>query len=157
MDERQRTQVNEAAEKFAESLSEAYRAVVGRSVSAQELNAQLTQEFFNGVINNLRTQAESNRALAEDLIEQQRKQQEASQTLTQESVNAYMDFLGSVFTYPYQGTREANPEQGTEPGDGAAIAEDNAVRHPLNTWVRTSGRSRTRGRAARSHGRSSRR
>src|SRR5215216_2247213 len=157
MDEKQQKQVNEAAEKFADAIKESYQALADRSVSAQELNAQLTQEFFNGVINNLRTQAESNRALAEDLIEQQRKQQEASQTLTQESVNAYMDFLGSVFAYPYQGTRVASPQQGTEPGDGAAIAEDNAVRHPLNTWVRTSGRSRTRGRAARSRGRSSRR
>ena len=64
MDKGQQSQVNEAAEKFAESLTEAYRAVAGRSVSAQELNAQLTQEFFNGVINNLRTQAESNRAPA---------------------------------------------------------------------------------------------
>src|SRR5215218_3513189 len=103
MDKGQQSQVNEAAEKFAESLTEAYRAVAGRSVSAQELNAQLTQEFFNGVINNLRTQAESNRALAEDLIEQQRKQQEASQALTQESVNAYMDFLNSMFAY-YRGS-----------------------------------------------------
>jgi hypothetical protein len=57
------------------------------------------------VINNLRTQAESNRALAEDLIEQQRKQQEASQALTQESVNAYMDFLNSMFAY-YRGGLE---------------------------------------------------
>ena len=157
MDEKQQKQVNEAAEKFADAIKESYQVLADRSVSAQELNAQLTQDFFNGVINNLRTQAESNRALAEDLIEQQRKQQEASQTLTQESVNAYMDFLGSVFAYPHQGTREASPEQGTEPGDGAAIAEDNAVRRPLNTWVRTSGRLRTRGRAARSRGRSSRR
>ena len=107
MDKGQQSQVNEAAEKFAESLTEAYRAVAGRSVSAQELNAQLTQEFFNGVINNLRTQAESNRALAEDLIEQQRKQQEASQALTQESVNAYMDFLNSVFASPREGTQTA--------------------------------------------------
>ncbi len=107
MDERQQRQVNEAAEKFAESLTEAYRAVAGRSVSAQELNAQLTQDFFNGVINNLRTQAESNRALAEDLVEQQRKQQEASQALTQESVDAYMDFLNSVFAFPRQGTQTA--------------------------------------------------
>ena len=67
------------------------------------LNAQLTQDFFNGVINNLRTQAESNRALAEDLIEQQRKQQEASQALTQESVNAYTEFLNSMFSY-YRGS-----------------------------------------------------
>src|SRR3712207_3314120 len=103
MDEKQQKQVNEAAEKFAEAIKESYQALADRSVSAQELNAQLTQEFFNGVINNLRTQAENNRALAEDLIEQQRKQQEASQALTQESVNAYMDFLNSMFSY-YRGS-----------------------------------------------------
>ena len=102
MDEKQQKQINEAAEKFAEAIKESYQALADRSVSAQDLNAQLTQDFFNGVINNLRTQAESNRALAEDLIEQQRKQQEASQQLTQESVNAYMDFLNSMFSY-YQG------------------------------------------------------
>jgi hypothetical protein len=103
MDERQQRQVNEAAEKFAEAIKESYQALADRSVSAQELNAQLTQEFFNGVINNLRTQAEGNRALAEDLIEQQRKQQQASQALAQESVNAYTDFLNSMFSY-YRGT-----------------------------------------------------
>jgi hypothetical protein len=103
MDQEQQKQVNEAAEKFAEAIKESYQALAGRSVSAQELNAQLTQDFFNGVINNLRGQAESNRALAEDLIEQQRKQQEASQALTQESVNAYTDFLNSMFSY-YRGS-----------------------------------------------------
>jgi hypothetical protein len=107
MEDPQAQRVNEAAKKFAASLTEAYRAVAGRSVSAQELNAQLTQEFFNGVINNLRTQAENNQALAEDLIEQQRKQQEASQRLTQESVNAYMDFLNSVFAFPREGAQTA--------------------------------------------------
>src|ERR671927_619654 len=99
MDERQQKQVNEAAEKFAEAIKESYQALAARGVSAQELNAQLTQEFFNGVINNLKTQAESNRALVEDLIEQQRKQQEASQALAQESVNAYMDFVNSMLSY----------------------------------------------------------
>ena len=103
MDERQQKQVNEAAEKFAEAIKESYQALADRSVSAQEVNAQLTQDFFNGVINNLRAQAESNRTLAEDLVEQQRKQQEASQALTQESVNAYTDFLNSMFSY-YRGS-----------------------------------------------------
>ena len=103
MEDRQQKQVNEAAEKFAEAIKESYQALADRSVSAQELNAQLTQDFFNGVINNLRAQAESNRALAEDLIEQQRKQQEASQALTQESVNAYTEFLNSMFSY-YRGS-----------------------------------------------------
>jgi aromatic ring-opening dioxygenase LigB subunit len=103
MDEKQQRQINEAAEKFAEAIKESYQALSERSVSAQELNAQLTQDFFNGVIDNLRTQAENNRALAEDLIEQQRKQQEASQALTQESVNAYTEFLNSMFAY-YRGS-----------------------------------------------------
>ena len=102
MDQRQQQQVKEAAEKFADALKESYQSIANRSVSAQELNAQLTQDFFNGVINNLRTQAEGNRALSEDLIEQQRKQRDASQALAQESVNAYMDFLNSMFAY-YKG------------------------------------------------------
>jgi hypothetical protein len=99
MDEKQQKQVNEAAEKFADALKQSYQSLADRSVSAQELNAQLTQNFFNGVIKNLRTQAESNRELSEDLIEQQRKQQEDSQALAQESVNAYMDFLNSMSSY----------------------------------------------------------
>jgi polyhydroxyalkanoate synthesis regulator phasin len=99
VDQKQQRQVNEAAEKFAEALKESYQSIADRSVSAQELNTQLTQEFFNGVINNLRTQAENNRGLSEDLIEQQRKQQEASRALAQESVGAYMDFLDSMFAY----------------------------------------------------------
>ena len=102
MDQRQQQQVNEAAEKFADALKESYKSIADRTVTAQELNAQLTQDFFNGVINNLRTQAEGNRALSEDLIEQQRKQREASQALAQESVNAYTDFLNSMFAY-YKG------------------------------------------------------
>ena len=102
MDQKQQQQVNEAAEKFAAALKESYQSIADRSVSAQELNAQLTKDFFNGVINNLRTQAEGNRALSEDLIEQQRKQREATQALAQESVNAYTDFLNSMFAY-YKG------------------------------------------------------
>jgi hypothetical protein len=145
MDERQQKQVNEAAEKFAEAIKESYQALADRSVSAQELNAQLTQDFFNGVINNLRTQAESNRALAEDLIEQQRKQQEASQALTQESVNAYTDFLNSMFSYPWQGrqsagqvTREVVPDSSAKSGEEESVTQDDAIRHPLNTWVEAS-------------------
>ena len=102
MDDQQARKVNQAAEKFAQSLIEAYQALADRSVSAQELNAHLTQSFFNRVIENLGTQAESNRTLAGNLIEQQRKQQEASQALAQESLGAYMDFLNSMFSY-YRG------------------------------------------------------
>ena len=110
MDERQQKQVNEAAEKFAEAIKESYQALADRSVSAQEVNAQLTQQFFNGVINTLRTQAESNRTLAEDLVEQQRKQQEASQALAHEGANAYMEFLNPMFSY-YRGSLDEAQKQ----------------------------------------------
>ena len=57
MDQQQQQQVNEAAEKFAEAVRESYQTVADRAVSAQQLNAELTQNFFNSVISNLRSQA----------------------------------------------------------------------------------------------------
>ena len=102
MDERQQRPVNEAAERFAQALKEFYRSLADRSVSAQELNARLTHGFFNGVIESLGAQADNNLALSEDLIEQQRKQQEVSQALAYESLNAYMYSLNSMRTY-YRG------------------------------------------------------
>jgi hypothetical protein len=107
----QRQQIHEAAEKFAEAIKESYQALADRSVSAQELNAQLTQDFLNVVLDDLKTQAETNLALAEDLIEQQRKQQEASQALARESANAYMDILSSMFAH-YQENLRSNAEGG---------------------------------------------
>ncbi len=104
-DQKAQRQVNEAAEKFADALKESYQAVADRSVSAQELNAQLTQEFFNGVINNLRTQAEDTRQMTQQLADQQQRGADAAQTLTQASVGAYMDFMNSMFSF-YQGSAE---------------------------------------------------
>lgn len=105
MDTKQQKQVNEAAEKFAAALRDSYKTVAERNASAQQLNAELTQTFFNSVIGSLRAQAESNREAAGELIEHQQRQREATQALTQESMNAYMDFLNSMFSY-YQGNLE---------------------------------------------------
>jgi len=141
MDDQHDQRVNEAAEKFAHSLTEAYQALADRSVSAQEINAHLTQSFFNRVIENLGTQAESNRTLAGNLIEQQRKQQKASQTLARESVDAYMEFLGSVFAFPRQGMRVAGPAAIPDPNAESAEEEDarqdDAAHHPLSSWMQT--------------------
>ena len=110
MDQQQQRQVNEAAEKFADAVKESYRAVADRAVTARELNAELTQSFFNSVINNLRTQAEGNRQMTQELAGQQQRQAEATQQLTQESVGAYMDFINSMFSY-YQGNLEQAQRQ----------------------------------------------
>ena len=103
MDDRQQRQVNEAAEKFAEAIRESFQVVAERGASAQQLNAELTQNFFNSVIDNLRAHTEGTKALTRELVEQQERQQEATQAMAQESVEAYMDFMNSMFSY-YQGT-----------------------------------------------------
>jgi hypothetical protein len=99
MDEQEQREVNEAERLYAE---------------AQALNAQLTQQFFTDVINNLRTQTEDNRAMTQELVDQQRRTQEAGQALTQESVGAYMDFVNSTFSF-YQGSGQEE--------EGAQVAE----------------------------------
>jgi hypothetical protein len=47
VDDRQRGRCDEAAEKFASAIRESFEAVAERGVSAQQLNAELTQSFFN--------------------------------------------------------------------------------------------------------------
>jgi uncharacterized MAPEG superfamily protein len=110
MDEQQQRQINEAAEQFASAVKESYQAIAGRTVAAQQLNAELTQDFFNRVINNLRNEAESNRELTQELAGQQQRATEARQQLTQESVDAYMDFVNSMFSY-WQGNIEQTQRQ----------------------------------------------
>ena len=99
MDEKQQNQVNEAAEKFADALKQSYQSLADRSVSAQELNAQLTQDFFNGVINNLRTQAESNRSVAGELFERAEEGRDAYRALVEQSLDAYMDLAYAPLAY----------------------------------------------------------
>lgn len=99
MDDQQARGVEEAAQRFSEGLLESYKAAAGRTVSTQELSAELTQNFFDGVINNLRTQAEANRETIRELVDQQQRQQEAARSLARDSVNAYMEFLDSMFFF----------------------------------------------------------
>jgi len=106
-DEQQQQRVNQAAEEFANALKESYQTVASRGESAYDLNAQLTEQFFNRVVNNLQTQAEANRQTGEQLAEQAQRGQEASRQLTQESVQAYMDFVDSMFSFTKGGTQEA--------------------------------------------------
>lgn len=116
----QQQQINEAAEQLADAVKESYQTVADRTVSAQELNAQLSENFFNQVINNLHTQADQNREMTQKLADQQQRGVEAAQQLTQESVGAYMDFLNSTFSFA-QGGIQAE-QRGAEEASGAARA-----------------------------------
>ena len=99
MDHHQQQRVNQAADQFTDALVNSYKVVADSGVSAQERGTQLTEVFFNQTINNLHTQAEENRQATEQLADQQQRQAEAAQTLTRESVEAYMDFMDSMFSW----------------------------------------------------------
>jgi len=99
VDERQQQRINEAAEKFSDAVRESYRAVTERGASAQELNAELTQQFFNTVIDKLRTQAGDTQEMTQQLVDQQQRAQEAGKVLTQERLGAYMKLMDYMFSY----------------------------------------------------------
>ena len=107
MDEQQQQRLSQAAEEFTNALVESFRIASERGVDAQEQNARLTEDFFNKVNENLRSQAEGTRQLGEQLTGQVQRATEAGQTLTQESVNAYMDMVNSMFTFGQRGAQEA--------------------------------------------------
>ena len=111
MDEQEQREVNEAERLYAE---------------AQALNAQLTQQFFADVINNLRTQTEDNRAMTQELADQQRRTQEAGRALTQGSVGIYMDFVNSTFSF-YQGSVQEKEEEGAEVAERGTMETDTST------------------------------
>src|SRR5438270_269789 len=98
MDEQQQQRINQAAEEFTSAMVESQRTMAQRGVSVQEMNAQLTQQFFNSVINNLQRMTEERRGASQELADQIRRAQEATRTLAQEGTGAYMDFMNSLFT-----------------------------------------------------------
>jgi hemerythrin-like domain-containing protein len=101
MDEQQTQRINEAAKEFSDALGDSYQALTNRTVSTQEQVAQLTQAFFEGVIEHLRAQAQGNQEMLQELVDQQQQQQrEATQALAQEtSVEDYMRLLGYMCSY----------------------------------------------------------
>ena len=117
MDQHQQQRVNQAADQFTDILVNSYKAVIDRGVSAQESSTQVTKVFFNQAINNLYAQAEQNRHVSQQLPDQQR-QAVAAQTLTQESVDAYMNFMDSMFSF-WQGSVQT-AERGARETEKAA-------------------------------------
>ena len=99
IDQQEQERVKETAEKFTDALVQSYKVVAERGASTQEQTARLTEIFVNQTINNLHAQAEETRQATQQLAEQQQRQAEATQTIAQESVSAYMYFMDSMFAY----------------------------------------------------------
>ena len=121
-DQQSQQRINEAAEQFTDALVQSYKTVADRGVSAQERSTQVTEVFFNQTINNLRAQAEQNRQATDQLADQQQRQAEVAQTLTRESVDAYMAFMDSMFSWWQGGIQTA--EQGAKETEKATKGQE---------------------------------
>jgi hypothetical protein len=94
-----------AAEQLAKTTGDSHKTVVDHTVALQERNLKFWQEAFGGAVSEIRGQAESNRALTQELVDRAERQRGAFRTLFGESVDAYMDLVYAPFAYFRQGLR----------------------------------------------------
>jgi len=111
--------VNGTMEQLAKTSADSYKAVIDHVVAQQERNVRFAREIFDGTAREIRHQAESNRALTQELIERAEKQRDAFQTLVGESADAYRDLLSAPLAYYRQGLRLV---EGEANGAGFPIA-----------------------------------
>ena len=107
--------VNEAAQRFAETLADSYRLVYEQAAESGERQERRAREFSELVAKNLREQTEASRSAAQQLSEQSARQREAGQALAQESLEAYAEFLDDAFSRYRSGTERTaqNVQEGT--------------------------------------------
>jgi hypothetical protein len=101
---------NRTAERLAKTSGDSYKTVIDHVVAQQERNVRFAQELFDGTAREIRHQAESNRALTQELVERAEKQRDAFRTLVGESIDAYTDLLYAPLAYYRQGLRLVESE-----------------------------------------------
>jgi methyl-accepting chemotaxis protein len=102
-----RDKANKAAERLAETTRDSFGTVVDHAVGLQERNVRFAQGLVEDSIRELRQQAESNRALTQELVDRTERQRDALQTLVEESVDAYMDLAYAPLSYYKEGLEAA--------------------------------------------------
>ncbi len=96
---------NRTVEHLAKTSADSYKTVIDHVVAQQERNVKFAREIFDGTAREIRHQAESNRALGQELIERAEKQRDAFQTLVGESADVYRDLLSTPLSFYRQGLR----------------------------------------------------
>jgi hypothetical protein len=109
--------MSRTAERLAKTSADSYKMVIDHLVGQQERNMRFAQEIFGGTVREIRHQAESNRALTQELVGRAEMQRDAFRTLVGESVDAYTDLLYAPLAYYKRGLRLVESE-----GTGFPIA-----------------------------------
>ena len=98
---------SKAAERLAETTRDSFGTVLDHAVGLQERNVRFAQGLVDSSIKELRSQAESNQVVTQELVERAEKQRDAFQTLLEESVDAYVDLAYAPFSYYKEGLEAA--------------------------------------------------
>jgi hypothetical protein len=98
---------NKAAERLAETTRDSFGVILDHAVGLQERNVRFAQGLVDASIKELRSQAESNQAITQQIVERAEKQREDFQTLFEESVDAYVDLAYAPFSYYKEGLEAA--------------------------------------------------
>ena len=101
---------NEVTEQAMATARDSYKTVVDHTVALQERNAKFWRDMFDTGTQEIREQAESNRAMIQELVERAEKQRDAFQTLIGESLDAYMDLVYAPLSYYKQGLKLVESE-----------------------------------------------
>jgi hypothetical protein len=102
--------INKTVERLAQTSGDSYKMVIDHVVERQERNVRFAQEMLGGTVREIRHQAESNRALTQELVERAEVQRDAFRTLVGESVDTYTDLMYAPLAYYRQGLRLVESE-----------------------------------------------
>ena len=110
---------NRAVGQLAKMTGDSYKTVIDHTVALQERNVRFAQGLVDGIIEEFRQQAESNRAITQELVERAEKQRDAFQALVEESVDLYPELFNAPFAYFRRGVELV---EGGMTGGGFPIA-----------------------------------
>ncbi|CAN5793103.1 hypothetical protein BH23ACT11_BH23ACT11_27400 [soil metagenome] len=101
---------NEVTEQVMATAKDSYKTVVDHSVALQERTAKFWQGAFEDGAREIREQADSNRAVTQELVERTENQRDALQALVLDSLNSYMDLAYAPLAYCKQGLKIVETE-----------------------------------------------
>ena len=99
--------VEGATEEFARVMRDSYEKVVEHAVAVQERNARFVLGVISDSSEEVRRQAEANRALARELVEISEKQRDDLRVVVDESLDAYVDLMFAPLSYYREGVARA--------------------------------------------------
>jgi chromosome segregation ATPase len=151
--ERSRSEAERQTEEAKRSTGEAQRRVkeAEKSARADRRRAEEAERSLE--------EAEGRTEQAEQRAEEAERRAEQAQARIQETERSLEEAQRRTLEAERRAeeAQRSRSEAQSQGADKEGDTKADAVRHPLSNWVRTSGRSRVRGRNTRSQGRSSRR